>query len=89
MMQEVLRAAVADGRHFFGGILPVRGNMGSSINSFFRFVFGFSLFIAVSLGITVAVTTYSMKKDRDAQTAAAFEAMVNPQGEAAWWEIWK
>jgi len=63
--------------------------MGSSINSFFRFVFGFSLFIAVSLGITVAVTTYSLKKDKEAQTAAAFEAMLNQPEEGAWWEVWK
>lgn len=63
--------------------------MGSSINSFFRFVFGFSLFIAVSLGLTVAVTTYSMKKDREEQTAAAFKAMLNQPEEAQWWEVWK
>ncbi|OHB20252.1 MAG: hypothetical protein A2854_04545 [Parcubacteria group bacterium RIFCSPHIGHO2_01_FULL_56_18] len=63
--------------------------MGSSINSFFRFVFGFSLFIAVSLGLTVAVTSYSIKKEKEEQTAAAFKAMLNQPEEAHWWEVWK
>ena len=63
--------------------------MGNAINSFFRFVFGFSLFIAVSLGLTVAVASYSMKKDREEQTAAAFRAMLNMPEEQEWWEVWK
>jgi hypothetical protein len=63
--------------------------MGNAINSFFRFLFGFSLFIAVSLGLTVAVTTYSIKKDKQEQTAAAFEAMLNLPDEKSWWEFWK
>lgn len=63
--------------------------MAAQLNSFFRFVLGFSLFIAVSLGITVFVTTYSIKKEKEEQTAAAFRAMLNQPEESAWWEVWK
>lgn len=63
--------------------------MGNAINSFFRFVLGFSLFVAASLGLAFAVSTYAIKKDRDEQTAAAFKAMLNQQDESAWWEVWK
>ena len=63
--------------------------MGDSFNSFFRFVFGFSLFIAISLGITVFVTTYSLKRERDEQTAAAFKAMLNLPDEGRWSQFWK
>lgn len=74
---------------FFGVVYYCQGNMAASFNSFFRFVLGFSLFIAVSLGITIAVTTYSIKKDTEEQTAAAFQAMLNQPEGAAWWEVWK
>lgn len=59
------------------------------INSFFRFVLGFSLVIAASLGLAFTVTTYAMKKDREEQTAAAFKAMLNQPDENVWWEIWR
>lgn len=63
--------------------------MGNAINSFFRFVLGFSLFVAASLGLAFAVSTYAIKKDREEQTAAAFKAMLNQPDEPAWWEVWK
>jgi len=63
--------------------------MQSSINSFFRFVFGFTLFIAVSLGITYSVSIYSIRKDREEQTAAALKAMLNEPEQQMWWKFWK
>lgn len=63
--------------------------MGNSINSFFKFVFGFSLFIAVSLGLTIAVTTYAMKRDAEKQTAAAFKGMLNQSDRKMWWMVWE
>jgi hypothetical protein len=63
--------------------------MGAAVNSFFRFVLGFSLFVAASLGLAFTVSTYAMKKDREEQTAAAFKAMLNQPEERAWWEVWK
>jgi len=63
--------------------------MQSSYNSFFRFVLGFSVFIAVSLGLTFAVSTYSMQQEREKQTAAALKAMLGEDEKAGWWEFWK
>jgi hypothetical protein len=63
--------------------------MGNAINSFFRFVLGFSLFVAASLGLAFAVSTYAIKKDRAEQTASAFKAMLNQSEEKEWWELWK
>lgn len=57
-------------------------------NSFFRFVLGFSVFIFVSLGMTFAVSAYAIKKEKEAQAAAAFKTMVNQPDAGAWWEVW-
>ncbi|OGG58637.1 hypothetical protein A2765_02850 [Candidatus Kaiserbacteria bacterium RIFCSPHIGHO2_01_FULL_56_24] len=63
--------------------------MQSSYNSFFRFVLGFSVFIVVSLGLTFAVSEYSIKQEQQKQTAAALRAMMGKQDTAQWWEFWK
>lgn len=63
--------------------------MAAQLQSFFRFVLGFSVFVAVSLGLTFAVGTYAIKKDKSEQTAAALEAMINPEDAHEWWEFWK
>ncbi|MFZ2719394.1 MAG: hypothetical protein WAZ27_00830, partial [Minisyncoccia bacterium] len=67
----------------------LQGIMQNSLNSFFRFVLGFSIFIAVSLAITYSVSVLSIKKEREEQTAAALRAMLYGPEEAAWWEVWK
>lgn len=63
--------------------------MQSSLNSFFRFVLGFSVFIAVSLAITYGVSVLSIKKEREEQTAAALKAMLYGPDTTKWWEVWK
>lgn len=63
--------------------------MGNAVNSFFRFVLGFSLFVAASLGLAFVVSAYAMKKDKEEQTAAALKAMLNQPDAGAWWEVWK
>ncbi len=63
--------------------------MQNSLNSFFRFVLGFSVFIAASLAITYGVSILSLKKDKEAQTAAALHLMLYGPEEIAWWEFWK
>lgn len=58
-------------------------------NSFFRFTLGFTLFIALSFGITYAVNTISIAQERERQAAAAFQVMVgNDTGHGSWWKIW-
>ncbi len=63
--------------------------MQSSYNSFFRFVLGFSVFIAVSLGLTFAVSEYSIKQEQEKQTAAAFKAMLGESENIVWWKFWE
>lgn len=63
--------------------------MQNSYNSFFKFVLGFSVFIAVSLGITYAVTTYSIAQEREEQAAAAFKAMLGEKDKIVWWQFWR
>jgi hypothetical protein len=59
-------------------------------NSFFRFVLGFTLFIALSFGITYAVTTYSIAQEREKQVSAAFQTMIGSTAEdSTLWEFWK
>ncbi len=58
--------------------------MQRSFNSFFKFTLGFTLFVAVSLGLTFVVSAYSVKKERQEQTAAAFKAMLGEK-EGSWW----
>ncbi len=60
-----------------------------SANSFFRFVLGFTLFIALSFGVTYAVSTYAIREEKEKQTAAAFQIMIgNPPLEKSWWKVW-
>ena len=55
-------------------------------NSFFRFTLGFTLFIALSFGITYAVSTYAVAQEKHKQTAAAFQVMLGSSGEnKPWW----
>lgn len=63
--------------------------MQSSYNSFFKFVLGFSVFIVVSLGVTFAVSEYSIKQEQQKQTAAALRAIFNQEEKAQWWQFWK
>ncbi len=51
--------------------------MESPVGSFLRFVIGFSVFISVSFGVTYAVSTYTVMQEKEQQTAAAFEAMID------------
>jgi len=50
--------------------------MRSGLASFIRFSAGMMLFISLSLGITYAVSVYEQGKSREAQAAAALEAML-------------
>lgn len=54
-------------------------------NSFFRFTLGFTLFIAVSFGVTYAVNTIASNQAKERQTAAAFEAMTGMAPESSFW----
>lgn len=55
-------------------------------NSFFKFTLGFTLFIALSFGVTYAVNTIATKQEKERQTAAAFEAMTGTSGsESSFW----
>lgn len=53
-----------------------RGMQQSPVNSFFRFVSGFLLFITLSFGITYAAQELASRKDGSAQAAAAIKAML-------------
>ncbi len=55
-------------------------------NSFFRFVLGFTTFIAISFGVTYAVSAYSIAQTKQRQTAAAFQTMVGNTEEVSWWK---
>lgn len=46
------------------------------LNSFLKFVIGFLLFISLSFGLTVAVSTYTAAQDQERQTAAALQALL-------------
>lgn len=54
-------------------------------NSFFRFTLGFTLFIALSFGITYAVNTVVVQQEKEQQTAAAFQTMMGKEARGAWW----
>jgi hypothetical protein len=57
-------------------------------DSFFRFVLGFTIFIALSFGITYAVSTIAINQEKERQVGAAFQVMIgNEQESDAWWEI--
>lgn len=63
--------------------------MEGSFNSFFRFVLGFSIFIGLSLGLTLAASTLALQKEKEKQVAAAFRVLMNKEVEPEWWEYWK
>lgn len=60
-------------------------------NSFFRFTLGFTLFIALSFGITYAVTTISIAQEKERQVGAAFQVMVGNEADnrARWTGLFK
>ncbi len=62
-------------------------------NSFFRFVLGFSVFIAVSFCVTYAVSTYAIAEEKRQQTAAAFEVLLGNKtlsnASDLWWKFWQ
>ena len=48
----------------------------SPVGSFTKFTVGFLVFIALGLGITIAVNVYTGEQDQQHQTAAAIQAML-------------
>ncbi len=46
------------------------------VEHFFKFVTGFTVFIAVSFGVTYAVTSIDERQTKERQQAAALEAML-------------
>ncbi len=46
------------------------------LESFLKFVAGFTVFISVSFGVTYLVSLAEEKEAKEAQTAAALEAML-------------
>lgn len=48
----------------------------NSASSFFRFVLGFLTLISLSFGLTYAVGTYTMAQEKEAQQAAALQALL-------------
>ena len=54
-------------------------------NSFFKFVLGFTVFIAVSFGLTYFVTTYSIAREHEQQVGAAFQALMGEGASNHWW----
>ncbi len=63
--------------------------MQRSMNSFFRFVLGFTVFIGVSLGVTVVAGSFALEREKEKQAAAALEALLGSGGDSEWWEVWK
>lgn len=59
------------------------------MNSFFRFVLGFTVFVGVSLGVTVVAGSFALEREKEKQAAAALEALLAEPDEPAWWEVWK
>lgn len=55
------------------------------VNSFFRFVLGFSIFIMMSFGLTYAVASYSIAEEREEQVGAAIQAFLGKDVERQWW----
>lgn len=58
------------------------------MNSFFRFLLGFTVFIGLSLGITVVASTFALEREKEKQAAAALEALLSNPEKPAWWEVW-
>lgn len=53
-------------------------------NSFVKFTLGFTVFIALSFGLTYAVSTYSIAQEKERQVGAAYRAMTGE--EESWWD---
>jgi len=51
----------------------------SPVGSFARFTIGFLIFISVSLGVTIAVNSYTSTQDTEHQTATAIQAMLEQE----------
>lgn len=49
------------------------------MDSFFRFLVGFLVFIGLSFGITYAVNIYTIKQAQQQQVATAIQAMLAPK----------
>ncbi|MDO8576099.1 MAG: hypothetical protein Q7R90_02185 [bacterium] len=50
--------------------------LASPVGSFTKFLFGFTLLISISFGVTFAVQTYATGQDAEKQQAAAAAAML-------------
>ena len=48
----------------------------SPVGSFAKFTIGFLIFISVSLGVTIAVNSYTEGQGEAQQTASAFQALL-------------
>ena len=55
--------------------------------SFLKFLFGFFVFIGLSLGLTLAVNTYTTQQIAAANQAAALHALVGLHEEHHWWSF--
>lgn len=60
--------------------------MQKSVNSFFRFVLGFGLFVSMSLGITYAVTRIELAQMKQEQVAAARQVFLGDLAPKSWWQ---
>lgn len=64
--------------------------MQRSISSFTRFLFGFTLFIGVSVGIAVVVTRIEIAQQKNEQTAAAYQVLLGNEAlPHVWWQFWR
>ena len=59
----------------------------SPTESFFKFVFGFLLFISVSFGVTFAVNEYTVQQTAAANQASALRALLGTQEEHKWYSF--
>ena len=55
--------------------------------SFFRFVFGFFIFIGLSLGLTIVVNSYTTQQTAAANQASALQALVGSQDLERWYSF--
>jgi hypothetical protein len=55
--------------------------------TFFRFVLGFTTFIALSFFITYAVSTISIAQEKERQVGAAFQVLVGGEEKSSWWTV--
>ena len=55
--------------------------------SFLKFVFGFFVFIGLSLGLTIAVNEYTTQQTAAANQAAALQALIGTHETHHWWSV--